>query len=1501
MPASQLRHTKCAQAPLPSFVYVEDAQPLAIALNDLAIVDVTDAQLGAAYVRLQPLVAGDELAVRDDVAQTAGFAWHFNRQSGELLVLRKKPIGDYVKLLRDALTFHTASQLPDTRRRTVLMQVEDAGEGQPFPMRSTSGSFKDGFTEVGFIDVISVNDPIIFGAADASTARKFIAGRAPAMLLPNVTVHDADNATVVSLTISVDAGFERGSDLLVFDGRTDWGGLAPPVVTAANASLSLELAPAAAGAAGAGALAQYRSALRAVRFVSTDPHSDAPRTVRVSAFDGVVATQFTLRVLVVTPVRFPRQPVLLSGSKPQVAAPEPGQPLVLNLTATGTAPLRYRWERRDAASGGVLPWEPALARNGPLLDFIRLMHGDGGVYSCVVTNEAGGFTSGNVTLAVADAPPTWVDHQRRLIAPTVLAQTNKLIMLSWGEPQWNGHAANEASPYQLEFREGQGAWRSSVVTLKGAMPLEILNDADTNMSASYERWSFRVGATNDAGQRSPNASTVLSDVVANPRSPVWVVNLVPRTEARDPGAAFTLEVLSDANPKPTYQWWRNGIPVQGQTAKKLNLLAVIKKDHDGDFTCVATNYRSSVASLAVKLLVNTLPVVTAFSRTPSTKVVAGTEVVFTCEATGTPAPDIVWLRNGTVNSEMGVQSGSNWRFVAESSEETAQPTDVYRCAARNSVGQAMSPPIAVELQSCNPGFWRDASGYCHACPLGRHMTSKEHRESECVRCAAGEFASGRGASSCQLCGQGWFQEEKESSECMRCPKGKFQYQEGSSQCLGCPAGRFSATTSTTSCEVCPFGMFESGSGATACRDCPAGRIDGGQEKALCAECEPGQFKTLPGNGSCVYCDDNMESNRLRTDCDCRHSFFTTASDMTMTGKQCTACTQGMVCNTTGLLFSEVTSAPGYWEVTSWFNSTPALQQRLAMRKCETRTEPVCLGGSDDLEVGTTCRKGHTGPLCSVCAEGFQLGAGGLCRDCSVASEITDTMVTFFLITTSAMVMFSLLIVHKRHAIVVKWRAAWDRAKRRVGCPSRDHKKHGKPKNRKHNLTKDVMMKVKILLGLFQVSSTFVGNFEIAWPPVFSNFVIGFSIFNVDLPNMGCLADINFVDKFLSSVLAPICIGAPFLVTFIIFTVVFAASGRPRIHEDGALDAVLHVRNMSLKAIIYLLFLVYPSTSSTILKMFDCTKLGNGKSYLSSDMSIECADVTAHTQMLGSQYTYIWYRDFAAFMIVVYPIGVPVFFFMLLWLKRKHLYQGNTHNADPELGEELGFLYEGYARDYWWWESVELFRKLLLTGIITFISPGTPMQMFIAIMMAQTFILAYARQQPYYQMEDSDLQLVCQVQIWFTATSGLVIKLSTGTDTMHGEGDFESGLFDYVMLVATLGPMFLAQWQLLVRFKKLLKIAATDMFDHDNDDDAHHRWRTHFHVRAPSMPHIHAPHLSMNAPHLPSLRSGNKKDSAVGALTVAKEKTSFSLTSSFKVKSLFANGLSTADPGKKVIV
>ena len=261
MPTSQLRHTKCAQAPLPSFVYVEDAQPLAIALNDLAIVDVTDAQLGAAYVRLQPLVAGDELAVRDDVAQTAGFAWHFNRQSGELLVLRKKPIGDYVKLLRDALTFHTASQLPDTRRRTVLMQVEDAGEGQPFPMRSTSGSFKDGFTEVGFIDVISVNDPIIFGAADASTARKFIAGRAPAMLLPNVTVHDADNATVVSLTISVDAGFERGSDLLVFDGRTDWGGLAPPVVTAANASLSLELAPAAAGAAGAGALAQYRSAL----------------------------------------------------------------------------------------------------------------------------------------------------------------------------------------------------------------------------------------------------------------------------------------------------------------------------------------------------------------------------------------------------------------------------------------------------------------------------------------------------------------------------------------------------------------------------------------------------------------------------------------------------------------------------------------------------------------------------------------------------------------------------------------------------------------------------------------------------------------------------------------------------------------------------------------------------------------------------------------------------------------------------------------------------------------------------------------------------------------------------------------------------------------------------------------------------------------------------------------------------------------------------------------
>ena len=76
------------------------------------------------------------------------------------------------------------------------------------------------------------------------------------------------------------------------------------------------------------------------------------------------------------------------------------------------------------------------------------------------------------------------------------------------------------------------------------------------------------------------------------------------------------------------------------------------------------------------------------------------------------------------------------------------------------------------------------------------------------------------------------------------------------------------------------------------------------------------------------------------------------------------------------------------------------------------------------------------------------------------------------------------------------------------------------------------------------------------------------------------------------------------------------------------------------ALFLMLFLIYPSTSAAIFATFQCEELSDGTSWLRADLSIDCAS-PAHTGM----------RVYAVAMIFLYPIGTPIFYYMLLWRNR----------------------------------------------------------------------------------------------------------------------------------------------------------------------------------------------------------------------------------------------------------
>ena len=187
-------------------------------------------------------------------------------------------------------------------------------------------------------------------------------------------------------------------------------------------------------------------------------------------------------------------------------------------------------------------------------------------------------------------------------------------------------------------------------------------------------------------------------------------------------------------------------------------------------------------------------------------------------------------------------------------------------------------------------------------------------------------------------------------------------------------------------------------------------------------------------------------------------------------------------------------------------------------------------------------------------------------------------------------------------------------------------------------------------------------------------------------------------------------------------------------------------------------------TTVIFGMFSCQNInpsgesnGNeyGEYYLRRDYSIECN---------GDRFYFgvIW----ASIMIIIYPCGLPLLNFWLLYKHRNYI----MHRFDPEdTGEEnrdfttsisslrklpddtrmIEFLYRSYLPRYWYFESIETFRRLFLTAFISVIVPGSSVQLIIALFVALFFLLTYIRVRPYLEYGTSFLSQYALVLIFVT--------------------------------------------------------------------------------------------------------------------------------------------------------
>ncbi|GMI40537.1 hypothetical protein TeGR_g4102 [Tetraparma gracilis] len=636
---------------------------------------------------------------------------------------------------------------------------------------------------------------------------------------------------------------------------------------------------------------------------------------------------------------------------------------------------------------------------------------------------------------------------------------------------------------------------------------------------------------------------------------------------------------------------------------------------------------------------------------------------------------------------------------------------------------------------------------CEYCGPGEFANIADH---ECGTCQPGEFSVG-GANSCEQCTVGsTYQPTPGESSCLACTLcgvGKYRTKDctvtSDSECAVCAPGKAS-TGGETECAVCGPGEYavegaEEGAemGAGFCSTVRAGEevVKDGELRVGAASCAAGRYSTGSVD-SCSSCGNGF-SNEGASKCEfCGPGFYTHESeDLT---KSCLKCVAGKS-SETGASSIEgclACNTGKYSDVGSGYCATVEAGEEVVKDgelRCYTEaacTHPNRTTTAADFDVDDQCTVGHTGPICNVCKKGRAKSVTGECDMCTYESSVPDEMYAFVAIVG---------VVAAVILVCVRRRTRKKRKKRKGGLAAGDELGNASrqpPVKLKKHWIERARTKVKILTSFYQIVSQFESVLNVRFPPVFEEFGRLVSKFaNLDALNLtkvGCLVQTNFYHKLVLSTMGPLCVS----VVIGLGALVMKKRAKDHEHKQAAIDGAVSL-------FLGLTYLVFSSVSTTIFDTFNCKSFGDDeREYMMSDQSVNCGTGT-----------HMKYQAYAGVMMVVYPVGIPTLYGVLLWRARLQLQEDGREEV--ERLHKTAFLWQDYEPELWWFEVFDCVRRLSLTGLLVFVFKGQASQIVVAMVLASVSVVAFVHFRPFVKDANDNLAIVSQVAIFFTLLAALL--------------------------------------------------------------------------------------------------------------------------------------------------
>jgi hypothetical protein len=325
-------------------------------------------------------------------------------------------------------------------------------------------------------------------------------------------------------------------------------------------------------------------------------------------------------------------------------------------------------------------------------------------------------------------------------------------------------------------------------------------------------------------------------------------------------------------------------------------------------------------------------------------------------------------------------------------------------------------------------------------------------------------------------------------------------------------------------------------------------------------------------------------------------------------------------------------------------------------------------------------------------------------------------------------------------------------------------------------------KPKLIIGLMQVVAACASNFRFSFPPAFTSVAQSFSIFYVDtlsVIDLGCALQIapeSFWKSLLITTIAPmVALGVILVLTRVLL--------RFGVDPDDE-NTQKRIRTVSAAISLFTIFLVYPGASNTVIKTFICDSFDDGRVVLRADYAIPCYDS-------------VWraYAVYAGFMVLVYVIGIPLFFIFLVVRYRRGL---NPNKSGPLLDRRaqeavqlrdqvpemkwLFFLVHAYLPFYSWFEPLDLVVRLIQTSVVLAFSETWAQILFLCCVTV-AYLLLLVQLAPYVKRTNHVLACLCQISILSIGLVALVYTLN--------KSKVNAVAMDVICFMALFGPMLTA--------------------------------------------------------------------------------------------------------------